>query len=170
MLYKIIGTIALESAEFVLAKFHASEEILFQRHYSRVIQWTFVYASTDFINCQMRQTTMFLYALTQVTCDNPTKCHSRLVHITRFDCDHIHKISTKLVTIFWNWNLPNEFADVSFTFIVSPCIFVHLVLSPTYALIYIIKILSQAIILVALFTPTCFGPYGSSSGSTAGPC
>ena len=56
------------------------------------------------------------------------------------------------------------------TFIVSPCIFVHLVLSPTYALIYIIKILSQAITLVALFTPTCFDPYGSSSGSTAGPC
>jgi len=40
------------------------------------------------------------------------------------------------------------------TFIVSPCIFVHLVLSPTYALIYIIEILSQAITLVALFTPT----------------
>jgi len=30
------------------------------------------------------------------------------------------------------------------TFIVSRCIFVHLVFSPTYALIYIIKILSQA--------------------------
>ena len=57
-----------------------------------------------------------------------------------------------------------------FTFIVSPYIFVHLVLSPTYALIYIITILSQAITLVALFTPTCFDPYGSSSGSTAGPC
>jgi len=42
--------------------------------------------------------------------------------------------------------------------------------SPNYALIYIIKILSQAITLVALFTPTCFDPYGSSSGSTAGPC
>ena len=41
---------------------------------------------------------------------------------------------------------------------------VHLVLSPTYALIYIIKILTQAITLVALFTPTCFDPYGSSSG------
>ena len=54
-------------------------------------------------------------------------------------------------------------------FIVSPCIFVHLVLSPTYALIYIIKI-SQAVTLVALFTPTCFDPYGSSLGSTAGPC
>ena len=41
-----------------------------------------------------------------------------------------------------------------------------------YALIYtyIIKILSQAVTLVALFTPTCFDPYGSSSGSTAGPC
>ena len=38
--------------------------------------------------------------------------------------------------------------------------FVHLVLSPTYALIYVIKILSQAITLVALFTPTCFDPYG----------
>ena len=36
--------------------------------------------------------------------------------------------------------------------------------------IYIIKILSQAITLVALFTPTCFDPYGSSSGSTSGPC
>jgi len=46
----------------------------------------------------------------------------------------------------------------------------YLVLSPTYALIYIIKILSQAITLVALLTPTCFDPYGSSSGSTAGPC
>ena len=46
----------------------------------------------------------------------------------------------------------------------------HLVLSPIYALIYIIKILSQAVTLVALFTPTCFDPYGSSSGSTAGPC
>ena len=45
-----------------------------------------------------------------------------------------------------------------------------LVLSPTYALIYIIKILSQAITLVAFFTPTCFDPYRSSSGSTAGPC
>jgi len=32
---------------------------------------------------------------------------------------------------------------------------------PTYALIYIIKILSQAATLVALFTPTCFDPYGS---------
>jgi len=41
---------------------------------------------------------------------------------------------------------------------------------PTYALIYIIKILSQAVILVALFTPTCFDTYGSSSGSTTGPC
>ena len=41
---------------------------------------------------------------------------------------------------------------------------------PTYALIYIIKILSQAVTFVALFTPTCFDPYGSSSGSTAGPC
>ena len=48
--------------------------------------------------------------------------------------------------------------------------FAYLVLSPTYALIYIIQILSQAITLVALFTPTCFDPYGSSSGSTAGPC
>ena len=48
--------------------------------------------------------------------------------------------------------------------------FIHLALSPTYALIYIIKILSQAVTLVALFTPTCFDPYGSSSGSTAGPC
>ena len=46
----------------------------------------------------------------------------------------------------------------------------YLVLSPTYALIYIIKILSQAITFVALFTPTCFDPYGSSSGSTDGPC
>ena len=44
--------------------------------------------------------------------------------------------------------------------------FVHLVFSPTYALI---KILSQAITLIAQFTPTCFDPYGSSSGSTAGP-
>ena len=42
--------------------------------------------------------------------------------------------------------------------------------SPTYALIYIIKILSQAVTLIAHFTPTCFDPYGSSSGSTAGPC
>ena len=48
--------------------------------------------------------------------------------------------------------------------------FVHLVFSPTYALIYIIKILSQAVILVARFTPTCFDPYGSSSGSTVGTC
>ena len=55
-------------------------------------------------------------------------------------------------------------------FIVSPYIFVHLVFSPTYALIYIIKILSQAVTLVARFTPTCFDPYGSSSGSIAGPC
>ena len=45
--------------------------------------------------------------------------------------------------------------------IISPCIFVHLVFSPTYAFIYIIKILSQAVTLVALFTPTCFDPYGS---------
>ena len=43
-------------------------------------------------------------------------------------------------------------------------------ISPTYALIYIIKILSQAVTLIAHFTPTCFDPYGSSSGSTAGPC
>ena len=42
--------------------------------------------------------------------------------------------------------------------------------SPTYALIYIIKILSQAVMLITHFTPTCFDPYGSSSGSTAGPC
>ena len=41
---------------------------------------------------------------------------------------------------------------------------------PTYALIYIIKILSQAVTFVALFIPTCFDPYGSLSGSTAGPC
>ena len=47
--------------------------------------------------------------------------------------------------------------------------FVHLVFSPTYALIYIIKILSQAITLITQFIPTCFDPYGSSSGSTAGP-
>ena len=47
---------------------------------------------------------------------------------------------------------------------------VYLVLSPTYALIYFIKILSQSITLVALFTPTCFDLYESSSGSTAGPC
>ena len=47
---------------------------------------------------------------------------------------------------------------------------ISLSFSPTYALIYIIKILSQAVTLVALFTPTCFDPYGSSSGSTAGPC
>ena len=47
---------------------------------------------------------------------------------------------------------------------------VLLVFSPTYALIYIIKILSQAVTLIAHFTPTCFDPYGSSSGSTAGPC
>ena len=46
----------------------------------------------------------------------------------------------------------------------------YLFLSPTYALIYITKILSHAITLVALFTSTCFDPYGSSSGSTAGPC
>jgi len=38
---------------------------------------------------------------------------------------------------------------------------VILVSSPTYALIYIIKILSQAVTLVALFTSTCFDPYGS---------
>ena len=63
-----------------------------------------------------------------------------------------------------------ETPDHTVTFIVSPCIFVHLVLSPTYALIYIIKILSQAVTLLALYTPTCFDPYGSSSGSTAGPC
>ena len=42
--------------------------------------------------------------------------------------------------------------------------------SPTYALIYIIKILSQAVILIAHITPTCFDPYGSSSGSISGPC
>ena len=48
-------------------------------------------------------------------------------------------------------------------------IFLLLSFTPTYALIYIIKILSQAVTLVALFTPTCFDPYGSSSGSTAGP-
>ena len=60
--------------------------------------------------------------------------------------------------------------SLHFNFIVLPCIFVHLVFSPTYAIIYIIKILSQAITLVARFTPTCFDPYGSSSGSTAGPC
>ena len=46
----------------------------------------------------------------------------------------------------------------------------YLVFSPTYALIYIIKILSQAVTLIAHFTPTCFDPYASSSGSTAGPC
>ena len=51
----------------------------------------------------------------------------------------------------------NEFR----TFIVSPCIFVHLGFSPTYALIYIIKILSQAVTLIAHLTPTCFDPHGS---------
>ena len=55
-------------------------------------------------------------------------------------------------------------------FIVSPCIFCSLSFSPTYALIYIIKILSQAVTLIAHFTPTFFDPYGSSSGSTAGSC
>jgi len=53
------------------------------------------------------------------------------------------------------------------------CFTVHfcsLSFSPTHALIYIIKILSQAITLIAHFTSTCFDPYGSSSGSTAGPC
>jgi len=59
-----------------------------------------------------------------------------------------------------------KFVFETFIFIVSPCIFVHLVLSPTYTLIHIIKILSQAITLVALFTPTYFDPYGSSSGNT----
>ena len=33
-----------------------------------------------------------------------------------------------------------------------------------------IKILSQLITSVALFTPTCFDPYGSSSESPSGPC
>ena len=62
--------------------------------------------------------------------------------------------------------------DKRFCFLAFIIVTVDLVLSPTYALIYkyIIKILSQAITLVALFTPTCFDPYGSSSGSTAGPC
>ena len=60
--------------------------------------------------------------------------------------------------------------QISVTFIVSPCIFVHLVFLPTYALIFINKMLSQSVTLVALFTPTCFDSYGSSSGSTAGPC
>ena len=55
-------------------------------------------------------------------------------------------------------------------FIVSPCIFVQLVFSPTYALVYIIKILSQAVTLIAHITPTCFDPYRSSSGSISGPC
>ena len=41
---------------------------------------------------------------------------------------------------------------------------------PTYALIYIIKILSQAVTLIAHITPTCFDLYGSSSGSISGPC
>ena len=53
------------------------------------------------------------------------------------------------------------------------CFTVHfcsLSFSPTYALIYIMKILSQAVTLIAHFTPTCFDPYGSSSGSTAGLC
>ena len=53
------------------------------------------------------------------------------------------------------------------------CFTVHfcsLSFSPTFALIYIIKILSQAVTLIAHFTPTCFDPYGSSSGSTVGPC
>ena len=48
--------------------------------------------------------------------------------------------------------------------------FSSLSFSPSYALKYIIKILSQAVTLIAHFTPTCFDPYGSSSGSTAGPC
>ena len=42
--------------------------------------------------------------------------------------------------------------------------------SPTYVLIYIIKILSQAVTLIAHITPTCFDPYGSSSGIISGPC
>jgi len=33
-----------------------------------------------------------------------------------------------------------------------------------------IKVLSQLITSVALFTPTCFDLYGSSSGSPSGPC
>jgi len=39
--------------------------------------------------------------------------------------------------------------------------FCSLSFSPTYALIYIIKILSHAVTLMAHFTPTCFDPYGS---------
>ena len=39
---------------------------------------------------------------------------------------------------------------------------VYIGFSPTYALIYIIKIISQAVILIAHFIPTCFDPYGSS--------
>ena len=60
--------------------------------------------------------------------------------------------------------------DERFCFLAFIIVTVDLVFSPTYALIYIIKILSQAITLVALFTPTCFDPYRSSSGSTAGHC
>ena len=69
---------------------------------------------------------------------------------------------TFLSSLHWNKDIVS--------FIVSPCIFVHLVFSPTYALIYIIKILSQAVTLIAHITPTCFDPYGSSSGSISGPC
>jgi len=47
--------------------------------------------------------------------------------------------------------------------------FFSLSFSPTYAPICIIKILSQAVTLIAHFTPTYFDPCGSSSGSTAGP-
>ena len=59
--------------------------------------------------------------------------------------------------------------DINVSFIVSPCIFVHLVFHQLMHS-YIIKILSQAVTLIAHFTPTCFDPCGSSSGSTTGPC
>jgi len=44
-------------------------------------------------------------------------------------------------------------------FIDYETVIIYLIFSPTYALIYIIKILLQAVTLIAHFTPTCFDPF-----------
>ena len=84
----------------------------------------------------------------------------------------VHGI-TNLIPSTWHsctqegTSIPKQIILYFYCFTVHFCL---LSFSPTYALIYIIKILSQAVTLIAYITPTCFDPYGSPSGSISGPC
>ena len=91
---------------------------------------------------------MLLSAVSVLVVTQPiSEVPERLMNYPLFNLFHIFLLYVKLAKVFFLFSF-----------------------SPTYALIYIIKILSQAVMLIAHFTPTCFDPYGSSSGSTAGRC